>query len=793
MTIINQLTKRSLLKNKRRTIVTLIAVILTSTLLFATGFAYSTYKTSEINNYQKMGKDYDATINNMPFSKRSYFDNYENIKKYEYISKVYDTKEYYTLNGEDYPYSIYTISDGIKFEMDQGRLPENDDEVVISNFFDKNIGDVLKLNIIDKDGNVFYKEYKIVGIKQNTSYIESHYIYTKGVHIDEVDNTIFYIYLKNKKKAYDKLYTLAKTLGLEEDYSSGGLNYQNMDFNTSYLKLYGVYQDPLDSAVIYLSLILILTVISVFSSIIIYNSFSISLLDRIKQIGILRSVGMTKVQVRKLVFKEAFYVAVIAIPVGFVISLLFVTVIINYINFLQNGLRVFTFKIDLSYLLISFLFLILTIMYSAFFTSMRAKEITPMEAITQNKDIKVKKKKREKRKIFGIYVFLAKANMSRNKHKYRVAIMGSVVCMALFMMVATFVNFFKIGIDADDNHIYARLSTSDFTKEEVKKDVQSLLDLDITYDYIITEKLFKQVDGNFDANYTDDYLKQFLPSSHPSFDIITLDDYIYEKIKKAYQINDDEPLYINNIVMNNKNINVVKKDSEINFQFCDTCKIYKLHLLNEKPKELKKYDFGNTIIVNKEIFKQILDDTYSVDVYFLSKNYIKLDEMIKRFFLESKINYYYSNNGKEYMASLNDMKCLQVVLYTIIMLFAIITITSIINTISTSMYLRKREMAILKSVGLDNKGFNKILFLESFIIFLKTFIYGTIISMIIVYIISKIFSIGTVKYTLLKIFPTSYYIVTVISIFVIITLTVFTQLRKLQKDNIIENIKKENI
>ena len=67
MTIINQLTKRSLLKNKRRTIVTLIAVILTSTLLFATGFAYSTYKTSEINNYQKMGKDYDATINNMPF------------------------------------------------------------------------------------------------------------------------------------------------------------------------------------------------------------------------------------------------------------------------------------------------------------------------------------------------------------------------------------------------------------------------------------------------------------------------------------------------------------------------------------------------------------------------------------------------------------------------------------------------------------------------------------------------------------------------------------------------------
>ena len=154
MKIINKLTKKHLLKNKKRTLVTLIAVTLTSTLLFSIGFAYSTYQTSEIKHLEQTGNDYDAKINDIPFSNKLILDESKYVKKYEYISKIYDTDFLESSSGvgeniKNNYLEIYTISDGIKFDLRIGRLPENDSEIIVSPLNDLKIGSTLEFNVID--------------------------------------------------------------------------------------------------------------------------------------------------------------------------------------------------------------------------------------------------------------------------------------------------------------------------------------------------------------------------------------------------------------------------------------------------------------------------------------------------------------------------------------------------------------------------------------------------------------------------------------------------------------------
>ena len=797
MKIINKLTKKHLLKNKKRTLVTLIAVTLTSTLLFSIGFAYSTYQTSEIKHLEQTGNDYDAKINDIPFSNKLILDESKYVKKYEYISKIYDTDFLESSSGvgeniKNNYLEIYTISDGIKFDLRIGRLPENDSEIIVSPLNDLKIGSTLEFNVIDYEGNSFQKEYKIVGIINSFTTDMFHKAYTKDNRINEKANTYFNIYLKTRKKAYDQLFNVAKSLNLEETYEIGeGISYKNMSFNTSILELYGNYRNALKQAIIYVSLMIILTVLSISSAIIIYNSFSISLSDRKKQIGILKSVGMTKKQIRKLIFKEAFYISIIAIPLGFIISYLFVLGVVSYINFIQNGVRTFILGLDISYLLMCLIFIVLTIIYSAFFPAMRASEITPIEAIKQNKDIKYKKNKRSFfSKIFGIYGFMASSNTKRNKHKYKTAIIGSVISIVLFMTISTFINFSQV--DYDTYNSIATLGTEDANIKAVQEDIKEITDLNIVKDYFITDNKFVKLYGDFDKYYTDEYKKRMKPSSDSLFGhIVMIDDKTYKELKNKYKITNDNPIYIN---YETSQGNIFKTESVIDFKMCDlNCDTYTFNLINEIPNELKKFNLNNVIIVNEEIFNSIIDKSFGVEVSLLSNDYIKLDKKVKAFLKNPKYQYYYFNSGLENIQTINDIKCIKVVFNTLIILFAFISITSIINTISASMYLRKKEFAILKSVGLDNKGFNKILILESLILIIKTLIYGTIFSIIVIYIVRNVFNLGQEKYTFMQIFPMNYYIITIITVFISITLTIFIQLNRLKKDNIIDTIKNENI
>ena len=156
----------------------------------------------------------------------------------------------------------------------------------------------------------------------------------------------------------------------------------------------------------------------------------------------------------------------------------------------------------------------------------------------------------------------------------------------------------------------------------------------------------------------------------------------------------------------------------------------------------------------------------------------------------------YDNNGNIYnfeeqeRANNNLSLIISIFLYGFIAVISVIGITNIFNTIATNMALRGREFAILKSIGMTDKEFKRMINYESFIYGLKALIFGLPVGVLLSYLIYNI--TGTVyeqEYHL----PLRAIIISIIFVFVIIFITMQYSARKTKNQNIIETIRKENI
>jgi len=139
----------------------------------------------------------------------------------------------------------------------------------------------------------------------------------------------------------------------------------------------------------------------------------------------------------------------------------------------------------------------------------------------------------------------------------------------------------------------------------------------------------------------------------------------------------------------------------------------------------------------------------------------------------------------------NLILVVKILMYGFISLVTLIGVTSVFNTISTSMALRKREFAILRSIGLTRGGFNKMLFFESLFFGMKSLIFALPVSIgvtiLIHYSLSDMMSISTI------IIPWKAIIISIVSVFIIVLLTMMYSSSKIKKHNIIEQIREENI
>lgn len=400
MNILNKLTIKHLKMNKKRTVVTIIGVILSTALMVGIGLLFSTFREYLIDETIGYSGDYHTEFSQVEQDKFSLITN--NIKVKDYFYSKHIGFAYLDNSSNEYkPYlDVLEVSDNYFEELNliDGRMPKNSNEVVISNHIETNggvkynIGDTLELNIgerysegdrladIAPNNNSFIpdeyleiedtKKYEIVGIVERSNYeaysSPGYRIFTKLSNDNNDKKLDVYVHFKNVKDTYKVSEDIAKQLG----YKNVGIDdvfYREVNYNSSLLALYGVsqYNNMLEG--VSGILIIVLGLVSIGCIIVIYNSFAISVMERKKQFGLFSSIGATKKQLRKTVLFEAFIIGIIGIPLGLLGGFLGIATVIKIMNYLIGSELTFKLAAYPLFIIIPIIFMIVTILISALY------------------------------------------------------------------------------------------------------------------------------------------------------------------------------------------------------------------------------------------------------------------------------------------------------------------------------------------------------------------------------------------------------------------------------------------
>ena len=850
MSILNRLTIKNLRLNKKRTIVTIIGIILSTALMVGIGLLFSSFQDLMIRDTIGYSGKYEAKYNDVDLIKLNDIKNKNFTYFYEKpigFSKIESSNEYK-------PYMYITSVNREYFDelkLIEGDIPKNENEIVISNHvitnggLDYKVGDIVTFTYGSRniDGNITLANselvdgefltnegthtYKIVGIVDRSnfeSYSASGYTaFTVDVNSDNGNVNLYVMFNKNKN-----IIKQSEELAKELNYN-GDINY-----NSTLLALYGesTYGNIMSS--MGGMMIIMLSLVSIGCIIVIYNSFAISVMERKKEFGLLSSIGATKKQIKKSVFYEALVVGVIGIILGILGAYIGIGTVILIINNLISDMLEYKLYLVTNYLfiIIPVIFMIIVIGVSAFIPSRRASKVSPIEAIRQNDDIKINKKKIRTSKLvlklFGIEGEIALKNIKRNKKKYRVTIVSLFISIVLFISFSSYMNYtlntassvmgevpydYRISYFGDDNNKEALDKINEIVKSsDVKEYVSySVGNLSIIGNYTYSDEYL----DFYKSAYGDDGIKALNNLKYQNIYILVLDDNSYNKYKKLIGLDKDKDsaILLNRFkgvsYGNNKRVNYdipVINSGDINIKICnfdddeenvDTTKycnknIDNIFVTNKSFDLIEEFSYMDDfkLIVNKKLYDSILDGgTDFTQFNIISDNTNNIDKLTKELDKYNNVNYI---NIKESMKQTNNLiLVVKILMYGFISLVTLIGVTSVFNTISTSMALRKREFAILRSIGLTRGGFNKMLFFESLFFGMKSLIFALPVSIgvtiLIHYSLSDMMSISTI------IIPWKAIIISIVSVFIIVLLTMMYSSSKIKKHNIIEQIREENI
>ena len=138
----------------------------------------------------------------------------------------------------------------------------------------------------------------------------------------------------------------------------------------------------------------------------------------------------------------------------------------------------------------------------------------------------------------------------------------------------------------------------------------------------------------------------------------------------------------------------------------------------------------------------------------------------------------------------NTVLVINVFTYGFIVLISLIAIANAFHTISTNLLLRRRDFAMLKSMGMTEKGMHRMLNYECLIYGSRALMYGLPIGFLtnvcIARITSSIYRGGFRM-------PVIAYLLSIICVFVVVFVTMLYAMKKMRQDNPVEVLKNENL
>ncbi|RXI67910.1 ABC transporter permease [Clostridium tetani] len=868
------LTYRYLKEQKKRTILTILGIVLSVALVTAIGTMLVSIKTKFVSDCIKDKGHYHGEFvgidkeqvnkinNNVDVDNISVTSNdttaiISNISKEERDANPSAPLHRY-LNIKAYGSSALSM---IPINVKQGRLPQKENEIVLEYWVPDylsgkpKIGDKIKLDIGkrivkekgSKDGEgetkeTFNKtgkrEYTIVGVTAPKFSWPGVYI-TQGItFLDEnklASDKKYNVYVKlnSAKDVYKKCENIAKNLGMEKEKTSKGIYGYNIEYNEQLLRLYAQSLDKsinegLTALVAFIVGLIIISTIAV-----IYNIFNISVLERVSQFGILRCTGAAPNQIKKLVLKEALILSFIGIPLGLASGVLAMEIVIHAVQMLLNK----EIKVVISPIvfIISILIGVVTIYLSAIGPAIKASRVSPLEAVRSIGNLKKEKFKKRKRfriinKVFGIEGEIAYKNLKRNRKKFRITIFSLTISIVLYIVFGSFASLvFKMGVvkekDMKDFMLWKKGNSNIGISLSIYNEITNFKDVEKVYKVMydgrailipkekVNSKIF-QLRPNLKERIKDEQL--VLRSNG----VISYGDNILPELKKYLREGSINKEKLNNengviLIKTNSLYNEKTKKSSV-FDIADYKVGDEIKIIDKKKLKDNEY-IGEGNIKRVKVVgildKGILDNEYnvseSVTLITSEKVYTNItgNNDIRRMFIQLKegsnkdnLAEYFKNLSKkdpgyQYFDFQEDSKrnrdkaiAINIFLYGFVGVITLIGCLNIVNTISTNLILRKRELAMIRAVGMDRGKMSKMICIEGIYYGIIASIYGGIIGTALSY---ELFKIMTNFRDFQWVFPIRGILTAVIGAIIISLISTYIPLRKINKENIIENIRGE--
>ena len=777
---------------------------------------------------------------------------------------------------------------GYNFRLIDGRLPENENEIVLQKAsktarYTFNIGTTITMN---------GKEYKIVGYVNNVFDSNDSEVNIGIVKIateeekKEAVSKIFGIYIKDKgKKVKDTAEEISKTL--KEDYKNGSIK---MAVNKSLLRLQNAnlqgYGSSTDNVIATLEMMrnVLIVIVAVSGIIIMYNSFNLSLVERRKQYGILKSLGIKNSSLYVMILFEALVLSVVGIVIGYICGMFGDYLVVGYINEtmvnMMKGMGVeselqmsliYTTNIHAFYLVA--ISTGITVLLAAMIPAIKSTRISPIENIRGKDDYVVNTKKVKtsniSKKLFGIEFDLARKNMKRAKKRFRVATLSLAIAFILIFVIGTLgaqINgqislleaqtnsLFKNGNIVEMTHLNIVHKEGSVNKSDVKyseKDVQEMIKFGIE-DYtkqieskdslkvnrtVLASAIehLEKVDnkGELLKTITDNYLKKNFKSSDDNsrqkaktkilIQFVTSKNYNNKDKFGLDEIKDNEA-YLSNVEVLEENgmllekpifdeSKIIGKEFEINGNKLKVAKApvnteLKLTAGSSNVTYVQAYVNEKTFanIVRNEEHGMGFSGFYQSDL----KGDKKIEDIMKKQQQENLEKEY--DFGKLQMFTETIMTpagvigmikgmitIFQLLIYGFLILVILMSVVNIFTTITINILLRSRELAILKSVGMSDKQFDKMLRGENYIACLRSIIFGTVVSLILLFVTKVIIDKGQVNIDfrfIADMLGSINYIALAISIILVYGITfvsTFFAKRSIKSQDIVEVIRRDNI
>lgn len=842
MSIINKLTLRHLAENKRRTAITTFGICVSVAMITAVFVAVASFLNlfAEIELLAGGHKQATCSVNSSQI---------QQLRNDDRIARVgieaYTGADEFCLNektsltngtGSIYIGDITNLKQMITGDY-EGTIPKNENEIAVEkSLIEKNnltwkIGDKVEIPTGVRYVNDNGERALISGAYIHAEEFEA--VKTEVFTITAILNTNpatcgKYSILRGFDSptigGNDELYTAYIELNEINSHSLDELKQIMTDYkieeyeiNDNYLEMFFSFDENsmVKNQILPLAAI-ILVIIMIASVILIYNAFGMSLSERVHYLGMLASVGATKAQKRGSVYFEGLVLGAIGIPIGIIGGIIGIGVTLKALGtkIISTGMIMGINNSNVSmHVLVPLwsvagiiIFSVLTILISSYIPSKKASAVTPVNAIKQTDEIKLKAKRlknpRWVKAVFGYEGELAYKNLKRNGRKSRVITASIAISVILFLSCNYFCEMFTLSTDMEMSAPYQVMVNVSY--DEKDKLIDGVKELNGVKKYYSVNNIYLK--HKFDENdpfasknnLNSEYKKLF--KNQKSIFLLFVDDKDFNAFCSASNI-DYRQFYSNNgcaVLLNNLdrksksdkpfNENIIGKELEISGKSVEVT-------------GLADYDSSSyvcnltqsqtiTLFMPESNYQGFFQNEESV--YYLgieTDNSSELTENLYRLLDEGDFSLSAVSDFNEAYQAMNTIAyIIEVLVYGFIALITLITTANILNTISTGMDLRRKEFAMLKSVGITPKGFKRMISLESLLYAIKALAFALPISVLLSFAMNR--AMTSTDIFPFKINPLIYGGV-ILAVFLLVGISMLYGVKKADKDSIVETLKED--